>query len=116
MQIIQTIFWSVFQFVRLIYCVLPPLPVFFFNRILFTNFSGVHESEIRTDEEFRSKLTCDGGYLNDVPSDIGNLTSFGAVSYVEMKRLNSNEDDVPTFGALEAKASPTRNRDCKKNY
>lgn len=89
---------------------------YFLKLILaFLIFLGVHESEIRADEEFRSKLTCDGGYLSDVPADIGNLTSFGAVNYVEMKQLNSADgNEISTFGALNAKSSPIRNRDCNE--
>jgi hypothetical protein len=76
--------------------------------------AGVHESEIRADEDFRSKLTCDAGYLKDPPIDIGDFETFGAVYYVQLRRLDSEEEDVPTYLAVEEKkSSPKRTRDCE---
>lgn len=76
---------------------------------------GVRESEVRLDEDFRSKLTCDSGYLKDVPADAGDSDSLGAVTYVELRRVNdATNDDVPTFCAVDFKPpSPKRTRDCK---
>uniref|UniRef100_A0A915E2I6 RH2 domain-containing protein n=1 Tax=Ditylenchus dipsaci TaxID=166011 RepID=A0A915E2I6_9BILA len=77
--------------------------------------AGVHESEVRVDEDFRSKLTCDGGYLKEVPIDIGDCDSFGAVYYVQLRKMDVTED-VPTYCAVEEhKPSPKRNRDFSIN-
>lgn len=95
-------------------CIASVAGISYNNFFLIVEYLGVHESEIRDDEEFRSQLTCDGGYLNGIPSDIGDLTSFGSVSYVEMKRIDSEEENESlTFAGIDVKASSTRTRDCK---
>ncbi|KAI1729398.1 JNKSAPK-associated protein-1 domain-containing protein [Ditylenchus destructor] len=77
--------------------------------------AGVLDSEIRPDEDFRSKLPCDSGYLKDVPSDIGDVESLGAVTYVELRKMEA-DDGVPTYCAAESKPpSPKRTRDFSVN-
>ncbi|KAI1721178.1 JNK-interacting protein leucine zipper II domain-containing protein [Ditylenchus destructor] len=77
--------------------------------------AGVLDSEIRPDEDFRSKLPSDSGYLKDVPSDIGDVESLGAVTYVELRKMET-EDGIPTYCAAESKPpSPKRTRDFSVN-
>jgi len=75
------------------------------------NVLGVHESEIRIDEDHRSTLTCDGGYLRDVPADIGDHSEFGAVSFIKLKQMGG-DDTAPTYVPVEDRPSPKRSRDC----
>lgn len=71
----------------------------------------MHESEIRLDEEFRSKLLCDGGYFKQILPDIGDASTFGSVNYVEL-RESECDDGIPTFCSVDEKQSPRRSRDC----
>lgn len=86
---------------------------------------GVHQADVRADEDFRSKLTCNGGYLKETSTALkemmGDWEAFGAVSYVPLRRSDCNVeeddgDDVPTYCALDEKSSPKRSRDCKQFF
>ncbi|KAH7731434.1 Protein UNC-16 c [Aphelenchoides avenae] len=50
-----------------------------------------------------------GGGIPNTPIDIGDFESFGAVFWVAMRR--SDYDEVPTYCAVDEKASPRRTRD-----
>lgn len=96
------------------YLLLLFLKFFLFNFIKKKNlFLGVHKSEIRLDEEFRSKLICDGGYLENIPNCIDNVETFGSVNYVELMEIEC-DDKIPTYSSIDEKQSIKRSRDCKK--
>uniref|UniRef100_A0A183EIY8 DPPIV_N domain-containing protein n=1 Tax=Gongylonema pulchrum TaxID=637853 RepID=A0A183EIY8_9BILA len=52
-----------------------------------------------------------GGYVKDLPPDMNDLEQFGAVQWVELRRLDSDEDTALTYCGPDQKPSPQRSRD-----
>ncbi|VDN05960.1 unnamed protein product [Thelazia callipaeda] len=72
---------------------------------------GVRESDYPS-EDYNWKSFCrGGGYVKDLPSDINDQDQFGAIQWVELRKLDSDEDHVATFCGPDQKPSPQRFRD-----
>lgn len=73
---------------------------------------GVRKSDYPNDDQ-HTNLIRDGGYLEQMPNDIASeKEQFGAVQWVPVRR---DSDEPPTYISIDEKASPKRERNCRKS-
>uniref|UniRef100_A0A2K6WJE9 RH1 domain-containing protein n=1 Tax=Onchocerca volvulus TaxID=6282 RepID=A0A2K6WJE9_ONCVO len=72
---------------------------------------GIQESDYPSEDTNWKRLCRGGGYMKDLPSDISEQEQFGAVQWVELRKLDSDEDTTLTYCGPDQKPSPQRSRD-----
>ncbi|MFH4974082.1 hypothetical protein AB6A40_000791 [Gnathostoma spinigerum] len=72
---------------------------------------GVLEAHQTFDDEEWKRFVRGGGGVRDVPPDLHDHDEFGAVTWVELRKLVSDEDPTPTYCGPNQVPSPTRARD-----
>ncbi|KAL4002206.1 JNK_SAPK-associated protein-1 family protein [Acanthocheilonema viteae] len=72
---------------------------------------GVQELDYPSEDANWKNFCRGGGYVKDLPSDINEQEQFGAVQWVELRKLDSDEDATLTYCGPGQKPSPQRSRD-----
>ncbi|EJD75081.1 JNK-interacting protein, variant [Loa loa] len=72
---------------------------------------GVQEFDYPLEDTNWKNFCRGGGYVKDLPSDINEQEQFGAVHWVELRKLDSDEDTTLTYCGPGQKPSPQRSRD-----
>uniref|UniRef100_A0A0R3RY55 JNK-interacting protein 3 n=1 Tax=Elaeophora elaphi TaxID=1147741 RepID=A0A0R3RY55_9BILA len=72
---------------------------------------GVQEMDYPSEDTNWKNFCRGGGYVKDLPSDINEQEQFGAVQWVELRKLDSDEDTTLTYCGPGQKPSPQRSRD-----
>ncbi|VDK78788.1 unnamed protein product [Litomosoides sigmodontis] len=72
---------------------------------------GVQELDYPLEDENWKNFCRGGGYVKDLPSDINEQEQFGAVQWVELRKLDSDENTTLTYCGPDQKPSPQRLRD-----
>ncbi|VDN45217.1 unnamed protein product [Gongylonema pulchrum] len=75
--------------------------------------SGIREVDYVSQDKNWKDFCRGGGYVKDLPPDMNDLEQFGAVQWVELRRLDSDEDTALTYCGPDQKPSPQRSRDCE---
>uniref|UniRef100_A0A7E4W6I5 JNK-interacting protein n=1 Tax=Panagrellus redivivus TaxID=6233 RepID=A0A7E4W6I5_PANRE len=70
--------------------------------------AGVRESDYPAEDDNSKEYNREGGYVKDLPADVGEHETFGAVTWVELRRSDVN--DIPTYCSVDEKTSPRRER------
>ncbi|KAK6101217.1 JNK/SAPK-associated protein-1 family protein [Brugia pahangi] len=72
---------------------------------------GVQELDYPSEDMDWKKFCCGGGYVKGLPLNINEQEQFGAVEWVELRKLDSGEDTTLTYCGPHQKPSPQRSRD-----
>ncbi|CAG9532669.1 unnamed protein product [Cercopithifilaria johnstoni] len=72
---------------------------------------GVQELDYPSEDTNWKNFCRGGGYVKGLPSDINDQEQFGAVQWVELLKLESDEDTTLTYCGPGQKPSPQRSRD-----
>uniref|UniRef100_A0A1I8EVL4 RH2 domain-containing protein n=1 Tax=Wuchereria bancrofti TaxID=6293 RepID=A0A1I8EVL4_WUCBA len=72
---------------------------------------GVQELDYPSEDMEWKKFCRGGGYVKGLPSNINEQEQFGAVEWVELRKLDSGEDTTLTYCGPRQKPSPQRSRD-----
>ncbi|VDK53926.1 unnamed protein product [Anisakis simplex] len=91
--------------------VIEAFPVCSAHLLCVSSVPGVRESDYPPDDSDWKSFVRGGGYVKDLPADITESEEFGAVQWIELRKLDSDEDPTPTYCGPGQKPSPTRSRD-----
>uniref|UniRef100_F1KSA5 JNK-interacting protein n=1 Tax=Ascaris suum TaxID=6253 RepID=F1KSA5_ASCSU len=91
--------------------VIEAFPVCSSHLLCVSSIPGVRESDYPPDDNDWKSFVRGGGFVKDLPADVNEPEEFGAVQWVELRKLESDEDPTPTYCGPDQKPSPTRSRD-----
>uniref|UniRef100_A0A915B9R8 JNK-interacting protein n=1 Tax=Parascaris univalens TaxID=6257 RepID=A0A915B9R8_PARUN len=92
--------------------VIEAFPVCSSHLLCVSSIPGIRESDYPPDDNDWKSFVRGGGFVKDLPADVNEPEEFGAVQWVELRKLESDEDPTPTYCGPDQKPSPTRSRDC----
>ncbi|KAM3716009.1 JNK-interacting protein [Dirofilaria immitis] len=72
---------------------------------------GVQELDYPSEDTNWKRFCRGGGYVKGLSSDMNEQEQFGAVQWVELRKLDSDEDTTLTYCGPDQKPSPQRSRD-----
>uniref|UniRef100_A0AC34PW64 Uncharacterized protein n=1 Tax=Panagrolaimus sp. JU765 TaxID=591449 RepID=A0AC34PW64_9BILA len=70
--------------------------------------AGVRESDYPAEDKDGKEYLRNGGYVKNLPPDVGDHEAFGEITWVDLRR--SDVDDIPTYCSINEKSSPRRER------
>uniref|UniRef100_A0A915BB52 JNK-interacting protein n=2 Tax=Parascaris univalens TaxID=6257 RepID=A0A915BB52_PARUN len=91
--------------------VIEAFPVCSSHLLCVSSIPGIRESDYPPDDNDWKSFVRGGGFVKDLPADVNEPEEFGAVQWVELRKLESDEDPTPTYCGPDQKPSPTRSRD-----